>query len=301
MRSRLLLNLVMAALAIGLGAYLLWVPAAPEVAPPYPGFDADAATTLRIERIDAAPIALVRREAGWRMVEPFDAAADAAMVQRILSRSPPPVHRRYALGDLDLSLLALEPPEVTLDLDGAHFAFGTRAPMEGYRYMLADDAVFLADQTLPQLLAMGAAALVDKHPVAPGSTIDRLELPDLVLTRTEIGWSRDPDDGAASDADQAIVDGWTNSQAINVNALPQTTPEGLIQIGLGTADGTFRELWVDPEDDALHLYDLDGGLVYEMPGDLRPLLLGQERAQAAPEVVEPADPVAPAATPDETP
>jgi uncharacterized protein DUF4340 len=284
MRSRLLLNLALLVLAAALGLYLFWVPPAPAVAPPLPDLDAATLTVLSIDTDDGS-VELERAGTGWRIVAPYSAAADATAVERILSRLPPPVYRRYAEDEMDLALAGLAPAQLRLTLDGTTtLAFGSRAPLDGYRYLRVDGAIYLSEDAVYYLLSGGVSSLVDKHPVPTGASIDRIELPTITLTRTELGWDRDPDDGALSDADQTLADLWTSSQAIDVTPAPMSPPLELQRIGIGTDDGWFRELWVDPAEDSLDLYDLDGGLVYEMPGGLRSALLGQDRepAPAAP-------------------
>ena len=280
MRSRLLLNLALAMLATVLAVYLFWVPQAPAVEPPLPGLDTTQVTTLSISTIGGS-VELMRDDSGWRITAPYLAAANPRAVNRILSRLPPPVHRRYAAEELDLAATGLSPAQITVTLDSdTTLAFGSRAPLEGYRYLLVDGTIYLAEDSVYYLMSGGASLLVDRHLVPEGAVIDRIELPIITLTRGEAGWQREPDDGATSDADQTLVDRWSSSQAISVIVLPDQLPEDLQRIVIITADGAVRALWSDPAEDGLHLYDLDGGAVYEMPGGLRGALLGLDREPA---------------------
>jgi Domain of unknown function (DUF4340) len=280
-QSRLLLNFGLAAAVIALAAYLFLVSPPEEFLPPYSGLDTSRADSLRI----SSGIHLIRVGEGWRMTAPHDAPADIAAVERIVSRLPPEVHRRYALDELDLADVGLQPPELSADLtvDGVtmHFAFGSRAPLDGYRYLLADDAVFLTADAVFYLMSGGPSSLLDKHPVSGTAAIDSLQLPGLTLTREPSGWDRQPEDGASSDADQALIDRWVSARAITVTALTEERPDGLDEIIITRAGGEVRSYWVEMGSADLRLYDLDAGLAYELPAGSRSALLGLDRETTA--------------------
>jgi hypothetical protein len=278
-KSRLLLNAVLTIAAIALAAYLFLVPPAVEVEPLTP-IDAASFDSIRIEG-GTEDIRLLREGDRWRMVSPYSAPIDTVAVDRILSRLPPEVHRRYEVDELDLTEVGLDPAAISVTLDGtatASFAFGDNAPGEGFRYLLAEGAVYLATDGVFFLLSSGPMYLLDKR-LAPGDAlIDRLELPGLTLTRGERGWDRLPDDGAASDADQALIDRWSAAQAINISAADIEHSDDLSPIVITRDDGEVRTLWVDMAADDMVLHDLENGLVYEMPAGSRSAMLGTDRA-----------------------
>lgn len=285
LRQRLLLNAGLAGLVLLLGSYLWLAPGEGDGSVPILELqDLDAGTlesfivTRPGERLE-----LVRDGERWRLESPWSLPADRAAVRRVLGRLPPTARRSYGQDELDLSAVGLGPDTLALTLpDGTSLRFGDRGAVDGLRFLGVGERVYLVEDGLNYLLAGGAASFTDKRPVPEGRRIEVLALPTLTLTRSAEGWLREPEDAAASDADQALVDRWEGTAALSVAPVADVAPLGGSTVRITLDGGELRSFVVETLPDGWRLLDVDAGVRFEMPGAARAALLAEDRGDQAP-------------------
>ncbi|MBU6416436.1 MAG: hypothetical protein KJS83_04625 [Xanthomonadaceae bacterium] len=139
-------NLAMlGAVAIALVALVLWVGRREYLRDPPAVTPLDPAAVTRIE-LDIPPVApqvFERRGDGWWRVQPSDARADDARVQRLANLAATPVSRWMAASGMDLSKVGLEHPSATLVLNGVRLEYGGLTAIDELRYVKLGDRIAL--------------------------------------------------------------------------------------------------------------------------------------------------------------
>jgi len=144
MRGRWLVNLILLLLVVVLGAAAQRELERPERGPILTDLDPGTISAVVIERLGAARIRLQRTSEGWRLLEPLEGAADGERVARLLRIAAAPV-RRVLPSDAEPQALGLEPPRLTLTLDGLELRIGDTEPLAQRRYVAVGDRVSLID------------------------------------------------------------------------------------------------------------------------------------------------------------
>ena len=246
MSSRGVLNLVLAAVVAAL-TWLALRPApdgVPEEARPVSELDPGAIARVRIERPEHAPVDLRREGAGWSLVEPLQAPADAFRVQALLGLLAGPRGPGFPARGSALSEYGLEPPRARLRFDGLTLAVGDAEPISGRRYLLdrAGDRIHLVEDPWFAQVFGSAAAWVDPRPL-PGDAIPvAIALPDATWRLEDGRWRREPPDPALSaDAGVALADAWRRARALAVRDLdPEAAWDGEVRIHLDGNRGPIR-------------------------------------------------------------
>ena len=120
MGHRLLLNLLLVAVAAGLALLIYLKPGmAPETGPvAISDIRAETVTTIRLTRLQADPIAFSRRNGRWFIESEPELPADAFQVNTLLALASAETDRQYPARDLDLASMGLAPAQATLLLTG---------------------------------------------------------------------------------------------------------------------------------------------------------------------------------------
>lgn len=137
------------------------LPAAPER---LTGLDTAGVQSLRLERAGQPVVRLVREAGGWRLLEPLEAPADTARVERLLRLLQEPSLARLDPQAVDLATLGLAPPVARVEVGIENqpgpvgIEFGGTQPVTGERYVRVGDTVHLTlDRHYHLLLAEPAA------------------------------------------------------------------------------------------------------------------------------------------------
>jgi hypothetical protein len=158
MNKRNLLNLgLMGLAAILAGLAVLESGREPPPAPtPLLGMDPATVSTLGIERPETEPIVLRRRQDAWFMITPSEAPANEALIDALLKITGVRCPSRYPAGEMPLNALRLDPPLVELSVDDQKLAFGDTDALDGRRYVLHDNNVYLCADLYYYLLSSEA-------------------------------------------------------------------------------------------------------------------------------------------------
>ncbi|MCF7993049.1 MAG: DUF4340 domain-containing protein [Thiohalocapsa sp.] len=109
---------------------------------------------IRLQRAGEPAIVLERAALGWRMREPYPAAADDAQLRKLLPVAEARTQRTLPAAVVDAGALGLQQPAIRLWLDDLELRFGGTEPVAGLRYVQVGDLVHvIEDSHLPQLLA----------------------------------------------------------------------------------------------------------------------------------------------------
>jgi hypothetical protein len=114
----------------------------------------------------AAPRRFQRVQGRWRMVAPWDVAADADAVARLLGIPAIPVRRRFGDVPADPAALGLAPPFATVALGATRIEFGTTEAIDQARYVRVGGDVALVPDRISVTLLAPPERFVDRDPFA---------------------------------------------------------------------------------------------------------------------------------------
>jgi hypothetical protein len=156
------LNLGLLGLAVGLVVLALFEPGRRQPGPAPPLLELVPARIERIvvERSGQEPLAFTRRGDRWWMVAPGIGPANPVLIEAILRLVEMRCPRRYAVAEVDLKRLRLDPPRLRLWLNEREIRFGDTAPTDARRYLHVGATVFLcADAVYPLLISAAGSFL----------------------------------------------------------------------------------------------------------------------------------------------
>ena len=267
MGRRLLLNLLLVAVAAGLALFIYLQPGkAPQPEPAaMSDIVADAVTTIRLTRQQAEPVAFSRRDGRWFIQAEPELPADAFQVNTVLALASATTDRQYPARDLDLASMGLSPAQATAVLDDTRFDIGTTDPLDKRRYVMTGNTVYLVPDRYQHLLNARYTNFVERRLLPTDATVTSLTLPQLSLTLTADNlWQLQPTDPAVSaDAIRALVSAWENAQALYVR---EYTGEPGEAVRTRLADSADSLDWVLLKTEAdIVLARPDWGIQYHLP------------------------------------
>jgi hypothetical protein len=220
MGRRLLLNLLLVAVAIGLALFIyLQAGKTPETGPgTISAVDPGTVTSIHLSRLQAEPIEFSKRDGRWFIQGEPELPADDFQVGILLALASAQTDRHYPADTLDLQPMGLQPPQATAILGNAHFDIGNTDPIDKRRYVLAGATVYLVPDRFQHLLNARYINFVDRRLLPAGAVVTGLSLPELSLALDEENqWQLQPADPAVSaDAIRLLVSAWRNARALYV-------------------------------------------------------------------------------------
>lgn len=219
LRARVLVNLALLGLAVGLAAVIWLDPWQQE--PPAPeklsAIDPSTVNSLRIERPKQAPIAIQRAGSGWRLLSPISLPANEYRVTALLAVAWASVHDAFRAEGNELREFGLDPPKVKLLLNDHEFRFGDTEPLRGFRYVHYGPDVHLIRDTFFHHLLATAPAFVDPAPIGSDVRVKRVT---LSKTTPLLGDGRRRADTAdlsfSPEASERLADAWSSARATSV-------------------------------------------------------------------------------------
>jgi len=220
MGRRLLLNLLLVAVAIGLALFIyLQAGRTPETGPgAISAIDPATVTSIRLTRLQAEPVAFSKRDGGWFIHGEPELPADDFQVGTLLALASAQTDRQYPADTLDLQPMGLQPPQATAILGDARFDVGNTDPIDKRRYIQTGSTVYLVPDRFQHLLNARYTNFVDRRLLPAGAVVTGLSLPELSLALDEENqWQLQPEDPAVSaDAIRLLVSAWRNARALYV-------------------------------------------------------------------------------------
>lgn len=286
---RALLNLVLVAAAILL-SLVLWLEREQEAPPePVTPLARDAISGVRVSYPDALDLVLRRDESGWRLESPVATRAEDSEVSQILRLAQAEVEHEYPAEEIDPAEVGLDEPAYTVTFTGddgreVRVELGGEAALERSRYARVGDTVYLVEE--PNMHALGPefSILVARRILPEDAEIEKIELPEATLSRTDTGgWTVTPGEAdRGADAAQRTVDAWRLARAMWMKPADNAEPEGRVRLHL--ADGTVRELAVVARKPQLILRDPELAVHYHVAANEAAPLLdmahGSEKSDA---------------------
>ena len=159
------LNLGLLGLVGGLVALVVIEPGRERSAtiPPLLALTAERIECIEVERPGQERLAFERREGRegrWWMIAPVQGLANPVLIRPIPQLAEARCAPSYAVADLDLSRLRLDPPRLRLWLNGQEIHFGDLAPTDGQRYLRVGGTVHLCPDRWYPLLTSAAAGFL---------------------------------------------------------------------------------------------------------------------------------------------
>lgn len=224
--NRQKLNLVLAAVALALGAGVWLSQKKEETKPPLTALKSDAITHIALEHEGKPRIVLAKTNGNWALTEPVAVAADALAVNTLLGIAEAPVQGKLDAQQVKPADIGLEPPLLTLKLDDTLVQFGGTEPLNYRRYVRAGDTIALIDDVNGPAFDADYSDLVSKALLPDKADIQRIELPGLTVARDANGkgWTTTPAADAA--LAQALADHWLQARAMWTQAAEPGEPKG---------------------------------------------------------------------------
>jgi hypothetical protein len=265
------LNAALAVIVVALGAFFYFRPArdAP-VEYPLSALKLLEATSLRIERADAAAIVLEKKQDAWFISAPFAARADASRVQQLLAIIE--ARAAHRLPDGDRGRFGLAPPQARVIVDGQPFSFGMVSDITREQYVMAGGAVYAVHARFGAALPVDAVQMASRQLFGADESPVRVALRDFAVEQRDGKWTLAPRPGDLGQDDLLRwVDEWRLASALRVEPRSAAKARDEIKIQLKNGGGfTLGVLSRDPE---LVLVRSDEKLEYRFRAELAKRLL----------------------------
>ena len=207
------LNLVLLAAVAGLGAAVWFGQKQEEKGPPLTALKQDAITRIAVEHPGKPAIRLEKKDGKWNITEPVKGPSDPFEVNGILNLAELEVKTKLDPG-VNKTELELEPPKYSVTLDDVRIDLGGSEPIKFRRYVKAGDVIGLVEDPPSAALDADFSDLVAKTLVPEDVSLQKIELPGLVLAKTTEGEWTSPQQGDAKPAQvEAFAESWKNARA----------------------------------------------------------------------------------------
>jgi len=276
MSARTLLNLALAAIAVGLAALIWYRPGLERDTVPQAITDIDPQriTSIELTRADAGPLTFRRHGTQWMIAGAQLIPADDFQVHNVLALLEANGIRNYPAATLDLKAVGLDPPQATVRFDATPIELGGIEAIEGLRYARVGSTVYLVEDGYPQLLNAGLGSFASRRLLPQAAQITALELPGLTLTQTDgVHWQLTPErPGTGADTINRLLQNWRQASALYVRRYEPGNYPDTIRVTLKDSAEPLVFSIVAREPD-LVLARPDWGIQYHVTGDVGTSLL----------------------------
>ena len=229
MSPRNLLNVVILLGVFVLAVIAIYPGTQPEPPPPMVQllpFSKAEIHTFNIHSHDKPVLRFAKEDQQWFMIEPLRIRASDYLVNTLLDIVQQPSATQLAVDKNNLAKYGLDSPRYGLEFNEFPLAIGATDPIHQRRYVMAQDAVYLIEDYFSHLLMEGEGALIDHGLLPPGSQIEKLQLPDLTISKHQGQWqitdaSQLDADHYSQDSLQTLVDEWRYGRALTVTLLDE--------------------------------------------------------------------------------
>jgi len=190
LKNRLLLNVLLLLLVIGIAAFLYFKPKTVEDKPEQfklSTLKADEITRIEVSLRKGTPVVLEREGEQWFLTAPFRARADNFEARRLADLVRAVSDQK--LPATDLGRFELEPPFATVILDKQTFTFGTINRMLKAQYVMTGDSVFMVNPQYAQAIPPQPERMADNRLwTTPEQQIVGVELPKFKVEQVDGNW-----------------------------------------------------------------------------------------------------------------
>jgi hypothetical protein len=279
MKRGWIINLLLLAAVVGLGAYIYYRPGADDARHKLTALAPSAVTRVVIEPRDGESIELARRGDAWYLARPFEARADRSQVERLLELTS--AAGKEKLEATDLARFDLDRPSLTVTLGEQRFAFGTVNPLSQEQYVLAGDSVYLLPSFYSSLVPRQAERLLTHSLFVAGESPVAFALPGSRIELQDAKWVRRPAVGAeepSQDDFSRWVDGWRFASSLLTQRAGAKAATAHVEVRL--ADGRTLKLGILQREPELILVRPDEKLQFHFSGEVGRRLLTPPEATA---------------------
>ena len=276
MKSRLVLNLVLLVLILGLAVVSYFEPGKKkEEQAPLTVVDEKNLHTITLQNKDL--ITFGKQEGHWRLSAPFKAPANEIRVQQLMDIAKAKIEAQYPVKSEDLAKFELDKPKASITLNGSTLHFGGADPINMRRYVRVENTLFLVTDNFFHHLTASATDYVDKKLLPENAKIREISIPGLKAILGPDGkWTQEPKTEPAANLND-LVNAWSNARAIDVKRLEKPAQGEPIKIDL--LEGQPIEWVIVQKEPDLKLARQDLGFEYELTGEFARQLLNMPKLE----------------------
>ena len=281
MKSRWLVNILLLALVLGIGAFIKFRPeqaVVKEAAYEVSSLKLATFTKVSVEFPAKAPVAFEKVDGYWYIAKPYKARADQILVMRILSLVAAKSAQKFQA--TDLTQFGLDQPKLKLKFDNEEFTFGTFNPVTSEQYVSYNNFVYLLPVSYAENAQSPVEEYLDKSPFKPneqkkiaGFDFSRLEQWEETRLNVYLADGKWTTSVAKANPKQNEMNEWFDSYWRNISVLrvePYTpdrkTTYPSFEVRL--SDGHKVHLDKIQESPELLLGRPDEGMMYHVPPDI---------------------------------
>lgn len=285
MRSRLLLNLILSLVVIGLVVVVINTADEKDAAPAtrLTNLDPGDVNRIDLQRQNGEPLTLVRKQDVWYMQAPYQLAANEYRVQALLKTLQAEYRSRHDLGGRDPAQYGLDNPRASITYnDSLTIEFGDTEPLSKERYLRIDDQLYLLPDTLYYHTLSPVTGYLS-HALLPPGRITALQLPTMQLSLREGQWHIEPPrEDRSADALTELAANWRGAQALKLEPLAdEVLSTADILVTLDSREQPLR-FSLQQQDDRVALLRHDVKMRYVINEEIRQQLLQLPEAIAEP-------------------
>ena len=281
MKSRWLVNILLLALVLGIGAFIKFRPqqaVVKEAAYEVSSLKLATFTKVSVEFPAKAPVAFEKIDGYWCIAKPYKARADQMLVMRILSLVAAKSTQKFQA--TDLTQFGLDQPKLKLKFDNEEFTFGTFNPVTSEQYVSYNNFVYLLPVSYAENAQSPVEEYLDKSPFKSneqkkiaGFDFSRLEQWEEIRLNVDLADGKWTASVAKANPKQNEMNEWFDSYWRNISVLrvePYTpdrkTTYPSFEVKL--SDGNKVHLDKIQESPELLLGRPDEGMMYHVPPDI---------------------------------
>lgn len=168
-----------------------------------------------------------KQDEHWFMNAPVRVRANEHRISTLLNILRQPADHKLAVAPNSLSKYGLDAPLFSIRFNGTAVSVGGSDPIHQRRYVMARDSVYLVDDSFSRWLGEGAGAFIDAALLPPDSTIQKIQLPNFEVVKSEAQWQYKPEQESETanaahyspDSLQTFIDEWRYGRALQVSVL----------------------------------------------------------------------------------
>ncbi len=281
MKSRWTINLLLLVTIIILGLIARYEPGIETVK------KTEAITDLKVGQIHRIHInrplrsdLVLARQADkqWLIERATPVPADGFKVRALSRLAEQRPARSYPADSMNLAELQLDPPYATAILNDISIEFGLLEPIDDLRYVRVNDQIHLIPDNYLQLMETSFTQFVRPTLFNKAEQITAIQLPRLLVRKTDIDWETQPPQSANKAALQQFFDIWQQASTQHIRPADPEQDGEPVEVSLANNTSPIQFLIIARKPD-LVLARPDYGIQYRL-GNRSEAMLTLDAAQA---------------------
>ena len=281
MSSRSIVNLLLLLAIVILGLLARYEPGIEAPA------DLQAITDIKVDQIHRIHINrpirddlvfIKQADKQWTMESVVPLPADSFKIRALARLAEQKPVRSYAANEMNLADLQLDPPYASAIVNDTAIEFGILEPIDNLRYVRVNDSVHLIPDSYLRLMETGFSQFVRPGLFGENERINTIQLPDLLVRKTETGWETEPTQTVTAEVLEQFLATWQQASSLHIQPANPAQDGEPVEISFTSNTPPVRLLIVarDPE---LVLARPDYGIQYRM-GNRSEAMLSLDAAKA---------------------